>query len=140
MQRKESNRDASVREVQTADQQWVIMVRQSNLSLSPPTDVIELAEKFLVRVEIAGMRASDLNITLLDRHLVISGSRERPHHTSPAYHQVEIGYGEFRIEVMLPSPVERDLVTANYDAGFLQIDLPRKNTQQIHVVDVNGVE
>ncbi|MBZ0281066.1 MAG: Hsp20/alpha crystallin family protein [Anaerolineae bacterium] len=139
MQRKDSNRD-SLRETQTTDQQWVIMVRQSNLTFSPPMDVIELAEKILVRVEIAGMRASDLNISLLDRHLVISGTREKPQHINPAYHQVEIGYGEFRIELSLPSPIERDLVTANYDAGFLQIDLPRKNTQQIHVVDVSGVE
>lgn len=135
MERKESNREA-----QPAEQQWVFRVRHSNLSFSPPTDVIELADKIVVRVEIAGMRASDFSITLLDRHLVISGTRERPHHANPAYHQVEIGYGEFRLEVGLPWLVERDSTTANYDAGFLQIELPRKSTQQIHVVDISGVE
>jgi HSP20 family protein len=135
MERKDSSREAS-----PAEQQWVFMVRRSNLAFNPPTDVIELADKILVRVEIAGMRASDLNITLHDRQLIISGTRERTEHTNAAYHQVEISYGEFRIEVALPWLVESDLVTANYDAGFLQIDLPRKNTQQIHVVDVSGVE
>lgn len=107
---------------------------------TPPTDVIELADKLIVLVEIAGIRAHELKITLLNEHLVITGFRERPQHTSPAYHQVEIIFGEFRVEVALPWPVESDAVTANYDEGFLKVELPRKAARHIPIVDLTNAE
>lgn len=139
MQRKRQEQEP-LYEVQPPEKQWVFMIRHSNRTFSPPTDVIELADKILVIVEIAGMRAADLNITLLEHLLVISGQRERPQHPSPAYHQVEIGYGEFRIEVALPWHVNREAVTASYEAGFLQVELPRTSPRQIRVVEVNDGE
>lgn len=139
MQSKDRDQDP-LSEERPEDQKWAFVIRHANRTFSPPTDVIELADKVIVQVEIAGMRASDLNITLLDRAIVISGSRERPQHQNPAYHQVEIGYGNFRIDVAMPWPVEREGVTASYEAGFLQINLPRKSARQIHVVNVDGGE
>lgn len=111
------------------------MIRQTNRFFTPPTDVIELPDKIVVVVEIAGVRSSDFNLTLLERGLVISGKRERPQHSNPAYHQVEIGFGEFRIVVDLPWSVERDAVNASYESGFLQVELPRKAARTIPVVD-----
>lgn len=124
-------------EVQPAEDKWAVLIRHSNGSFSPPTDVIELADKLLVVIELAGMRSSDLDITLLERHLVVSGVRKRPQHPNPAYHQVEIAYGEFRIEVVLPWAVNRDSVSATYEAGFLQIELPRKTARNIRIVHPN---
>ena len=86
------------------------------------------------------MRPADFTITLVNHSLVINGVRERPSLRNAAYHQVEIGYGEFRVEVLLPWPVERDQVTATYREGFLQVDLPRRTEQQIRVVDVRADE
>lgn len=139
MQRKRQEQEP-LYEVQPPEKQWVFMIRHSNRTFNPPTDVIELTDKVLVIVEIAGMRAADLNITLLEHLLVISGQRERPQHPSPAYHQVEIGYGEFRIEVALPWHVNREAVTASYEAGFLQVELPRTSPRQIRVVEVSDGE
>ncbi len=118
------------------ERRWLIMIQQAARPFHPPADVIELEDRLLVIVEIAGMRSSDFNIMLVDRTLIVSGFRERPQHPNPAYHQIEIGFGEFRVELGLPAPVERDTVTASYDVGFLQIELPRKAARQIQVVDV----
>ena len=139
MQRRSKSYGVS-HEVQPAEDKWAILVRHSNGSFSPPTDVIELADKLLIVVEIAGIRSSDLNITLLERHLVIGGRRDRPKHPNPAYHQVEIAHGEFRIEVKLPWVVDREAVSATYEAGFLQIELPRKPVRTIRIVDTNEAE
>jgi HSP20 family protein len=122
------------------DQRWLIIARRSNPAFHPPTDVIELADRLLVRAEIAGMRAGDISITLHDRLLVISGLREQPPQQNPAYHQAEIGYGEFRVEIALPWSVERERVSASYDAGFLQIELPRVAGKQIPVRDITETE
>jgi HSP20 family protein len=104
----------------------------------PPTDVIELADKILVYVEIAGMQTDDLNISLHERRLTISGTRSKPELHQAAYHQLEIGYGDFTVELDLPWTIERDAVTATYEAGFLAVELPRKTARTIPVVDVDG--
>jgi HSP20 family molecular chaperone IbpA len=47
---------------------------------------------------------------------------------------VEIGYGEFRVEVQLSHMVERDHVNATYRDGFLQLELPlRSDGQQVTI-------
>jgi HSP20 family protein len=127
-------------DMQPTERHWRIMIRQSSHPFSPPTDIIELADRLVVLMEIAGVRANDLNITLMDRQLVISGTRVQPQFHNPAYYQVEIGFGEFRVEVTLPWAVDRDSVSASYDAGFLQVELPRKTVRQIPIVDVSNVE
>jgi HSP20 family molecular chaperone IbpA len=99
----------------------------------PPTDIIEFADKILVLVEIAALRPTDLGITLLEDRLVIAGTRERPPLSNAAYHQVEIGYGEFRVDVLLHWSVRRDAVTATYRDGLLEVELPRQPESQITV-------
>jgi HSP20 family protein len=123
--------------------QWVVqgyVVWRSNPQFAAPTDVIELADRILVIVEIAGMRADDFTVSLNQRQLVISGTRERPSLSNAAYHQVEINYGEFRVEVQLPDSVERDEVSATYRDGFLHVELPRRSEGQQFIINVNTEE
>ncbi|MDX2139991.1 MAG: Hsp20/alpha crystallin family protein [Chloroflexota bacterium] len=105
---------------------------------SPPTDIIELPDKLVVLLEIAGMRAGDFKVVLLDNRVIITGTREHPGWQNAAYHQVEIGYGDFRVEVLLPWSVEREDVGASYRDGFLEINLPRKPEMNIRIVDVQA--
>lgn len=91
----------------------------------PPSDVIETEDRFIIRVEIAGMEADAFRLSLLNRKLVISGNRTLPTvEMSTSYHQVEIETGEFRLEYTLTKPVDDKAVIANYQNGLLQIDLP----------------
>lgn len=118
----------------------VYITRHTYRPFNPPTDVIELADRLVVLVEIAGIRSEELKITLMNQHLVITGVRERPQHAASAYHQVEIFFGEFRVDVVLPWPVDSDAVAASYDDGFLKVELPRKATRQIPIVDKNTTD
>lgn len=130
----------NIGEGQPADRGWIVqgyMLWRSGRPFTPPTDIIELADRIAVMVEIAGMRASDFNIMLVNNQLVISGFRERPKFENTVHHQLEIGFGEFRIEVLLPWLVAQEAVTATYREGFLQVDLPRQAPERVHVVDVN---
>ena len=113
------------------------MMLRTNRQFNPPTDVIELADKLLVIVEIAGMRSNDFNIILHNRQLTITGKRQRSGTEVAAYHQVEIVYGEFRIDVNLPWAANRDEVSASYEHGFLKVELPRRPVETLRVVDLN---
>lgn len=111
-------------------------VWQINRQFEPPTDVIELPDRMLVLVEIAGMRANQIAVAISGRELVISGVRERPLMSATGYHQMEVGYGEFRVGVTLPYSVERDSVTATYRDGFLQVELPREPESRQYRIEV----
>jgi HSP20 family protein len=120
---------------------WVVqgyMVWRTNRPFVPPTDVIELNEKVIVRVEIGGMKAGDFTVSLGNRQLTISGYRERPIISGAAYHQVEIGYGDFQVDLALPYVVDRETVTAAYRDGILEIDLPRFAEGQRYIIPVQN--
>jgi HSP20 family protein len=91
---------------------------------SPPTDVYETENNFVVRVEAAGMRESDFSINAEDNFLVISGVRSE----SPewrAYRQMEIRFGEFSTTIELPLGVDVSKADADYKDGFLNVILPK---------------
>lgn len=98
----------------------------------PPTDVYEIDEQLIVRIEIAGMRENDFSIMVKDKHLVVHGFRQDISEKR-AYHQMEILFGEFGSEVDLPVPVIVELAKAEYRNGFLIITLPVEKPRHIHI-------
>lgn len=91
---------------------------------SPPTDVYEAEDAYVVRVEVAGMSGTDFEITLEDGFLQIGGTR--PDVTERrAYQQMEIRFGRFSTAVGLPGPVDVDASRAEYVDGFLTVTLPK---------------
>lgn len=117
---------------------WVnMMIRRPNKPFTPPTDILELDDRLIIQVEVAGMRASQFEITLLEQRLIISGMRERLPVQKCAFHQVEIAYGEFLVAVDLPWKALRDDVRASYAQGFLQLELPRRSAGQVDLVELN---
>ena len=113
---------------------WVV-VHHSH-TWRPPTDVFETDDNVVVRVEVAGVRESDFNVSLSDRLLVITGFRQDP---SPkvAYHQMEVRFGEFRVEVYLHWAINEAGIQAVYDNGFLQVIMPKARKRQIPIAE-NG--
>jgi HSP20 family molecular chaperone IbpA len=94
----------------------------------------------IMLVEIAGVRPQYLHVALHGRRLHIRGRREQPQHPNAAYHRIEIGYGEFELWVGLPCSVNPAGVTARYEAGFLEVTLPRSPRKSVRVVAINKGE
>jgi HSP20 family protein len=99
---------------------------------SPPTDVYETEEAYVVRVEIAGMHEDDYEVLLENDTLLISGSRsDIPDRR--AYQQMEIRFGKFATAVSIPGPVNEDRARAEYKDGFLTVVLPKVTPNKIKV-------
>lgn len=120
--------------METGSTHWRVTVRTP--VWRPSTDVYETEDRFVVRVEVAGMREADFSIELDDRTLLIRGVRPDTGERR-AYHQMEIRFGEFSTEVELPAPVLSTEVEANYENGFLHVILPKAHLQQIQIDDQN---
>lgn len=96
---------------------------------TPPTDVYETEENYIVKVEIAGMRDEDFDVAFEKNLLMISGYRSDLNERR-AYRQMEIRFGRFEIAVEVPVVVDIDRATAEYKDGFLTIVFPKSAAKQ----------
>jgi HSP20 family protein len=109
----------------------------------PLADICESSDGMTVKVELAGMKEEEIDVTLYDNALVISGERRDEHdetHKNLCYHEAQIRYGAFRIEVFIQLPVEPDSVTARYENGFLWVALPGVLPSMPERVHIQGNE
>jgi HSP20 family protein len=93
---------------------------------APALDISERKDAYLVTVELPGVEADDLDITLEDGLLTIQGERHFAHDSSEQqFHRVERRYGAFRRAITLPAQVQAEQVEASFDNGVLQIVVPK---------------
>jgi HSP20 family protein len=99
---------------------------------TPPTDVYETDSGLIVKVEVAGMREEDFEVVVEEQILILRGVRSDPMERR-AYHQMEIRSGKFEIAIGLPSGINLDEASAEYNQGFLTIHFPKMQVKQIEV-------
>lgn len=91
----------------------------------PNTDVYSTDSGLVIKVELAGMRSENLEITVEGNRLRISGDRPdtcRAHKAS--FLVMEINYGPFESVLELPNGYDLSQARASYLNGFLRIDVP----------------
>jgi HSP20 family protein len=99
---------------------------------SPPTDIYETEDEIVILVEIAGMTEEGFNISVDQKSLTISGSRPNPE-VKRVFFQMELNYGEFRVDVDISKPIDVDRTSADYSDGFLKVCLPKSKPKQVNV-------
>jgi HSP20 family protein len=93
---------------------------------APALDISERKDAYLVTVELPGVEADDLQVTLEDGLLTIQGERHFAHDSSEQqFHRVERRYGAFRRSITLPAHVMAEGIEASADNGVLQIVVPK---------------
>ena len=96
-------------------------------AFSPAVDVYYAADpaRAVVRAELAGVRASEIELEIRGRELIIAGHR-RPQDADEErlYQQLEVQHGPFRRVVALGADVEADAARATYEDGMLTVELP----------------
>ena len=93
---------------------------------APALDISERKDAYLVTVELPGVEAEDLDITLEDGLLTIQGERHFAHDSSEQhFHRVERRYGAFRRSITLPAHVMAEGIQASVENGVLQILVPK---------------
>ncbi|MGR3318684.1 MAG: Hsp20/alpha crystallin family protein [Candidatus Anammoxibacter sp.] len=102
-----------------------IVSMSSNL-WNPPTDVYETGDNIFVKIDISGIRKDNVNIAFKDNVLTVRGERCGDFkHSKTCFYQVEIRYGLFEKQIIIPKPVKGNDIQAKYTDGFLVIALPK---------------
>lgn len=89
-------------------------------------NVHERADAFVVEACVPGLRPEDLDLTLQDNVLTISGeihSVQQPEGTTT--HRTERRYGRFTRSIALPTQVKGDAVNAVLEHGILRLEIPK---------------
>jgi HSP20 family protein len=105
---------------------------------TPALDVYEDKENFIVKAELPGMKNEDIDVSLHDGSLSISGERksETKHEDAEVY-RAERFFGRFQRTVTLPAPVAADKVKAQYKDGVLTVTLPKTEEAKPKQIDVS---
>jgi HSP20 family protein len=93
----------------------------------PPVDISEDTHNIILKAEIPGIKAEDLNISLENNVLSISGERKfKGEESKENFHRIERRYGKFSRSFTLPSGVDAPNVNAIFEDGVLTITLPKR--------------
>jgi HSP20 family protein len=93
----------------------------------PAVDVFYVADppRAVVRAELAGIRASEIDLEIRGRELILAGHRRAAETDEERlYQQLEIQHGPFRRIVALGADVDADAAKATYEDGMLTVELP----------------
>ncbi len=92
----------------------------------PSMNIWTSDESVVLTAEVPGLRAEDLDLTVLGDTLTVRGSRRAEElKEGERYHRRERGTGEFVRTVQLPYRVDSAKVEAHYEKGILRVTLPR---------------
>ncbi len=93
---------------------------------APAIDVSEQEDKFLIKVELPGVKEEDINVSVSGNTLTIEGEKKSESETKKkGYYYSEASYGSFSRSMTVPSTVDVDKIDADYDKGVLEISLPK---------------
>ncbi len=93
---------------------------------APALDVHEDKNNFNIRLELPGMKREDIEVSLQDGALIISGERkEEQVSEETTVHRQERYFGKFSRVLTLPTAVSGDKVKAQYKDGILNVTLPK---------------
>ncbi len=87
----------------------------------PTADVFARGEDLVIRLELAGVNRDDIEISLHDNTLTISGERENDLDDDVSFYVHERFYGAFRRSMTLPAGIDESKISAYSDNGMLQI-------------------
>jgi HSP20 family protein len=119
-------RDWASNETSSATADWV-----------PAADIAEYEDRFELYVDLPGVAASDVEITLEDGVLSLSGERKVEHGTGQVTrHRRERGYGKFYRRFILPDTVNAEAVKATERSGVLAITIPKKVAAQPRRIEI----
>lgn len=105
---------------------------------TPALDMYEDKDNLFVRAELPGMKREDIDVSLHEGTLSISGERksEGKYENAEVY-RAERFFGRFQRTVALATAVAADKVRAQYKDGVLAITLPKAEEAKPKHIDVN---
>ncbi len=97
-----------------------------NAVWSPLTDIVENDNKYVMKMDIPGVKKEDVKISYSNGEIRISGERKHEEEKKDAkYHRVERTFGKYYRSFLLPDHIKEDKIEAEFKDGQLTITVPK---------------
>jgi HSP20 family protein len=113
----------------------------SQLDWTPPIELQDTGAALVLRAQLPGIAAKDLDIQVTKEAVAISGEHrqeQRPEESN--LFRSEFRYGKFQRVIPLPVAVQHEQVQAEYKDGILHLTLPKLVEAQNKVIKINLAE
>jgi HSP20 family protein len=111
----------------------------STTAWNPSVDIFENDNEVVVKAELPGMDAKDIDVRLENNILTLKGERQFEKEAKEEnYHRIEREYGSFTRSFALPTAVNGEKVKAEYKDGILKIVLPKKEETKLKPIKVEA--
>ena len=105
---------------------------------TPAVDLYEDKESLIVKVELPGLKKEEIEVSVHDGTLSISGERKpSTQNGSSQTFRSERFFGRFHRAVALPKPVAVDKIKASYKDGILTVTLPKTEEAKPKQIEVS---
>jgi HSP20 family protein len=109
------------------------------MPMAPPVDAYRTDTGLRVRMELPGMRLEDIDVSVHGDQIVVSGEREAEEKVEDdRWVRRERSYGRFERAFTLPEGVDPAQITASFEHGVLQLDIPNPPERQPQKIQVGG--
>ena len=102
----------------------------------PTADAFAKDEDLVIRMELSGVARENIEITLHENTLTVSGKRESDLEDDVSFYVHERFYGAFRRSMTLPAGVDEGNVKAYSDNGLLQITVQGAAAARAHRIEI----
>jgi HSP20 family protein len=100
--------------------------------------VYEDEHNITLKIEVPGIDEKDIDVRIENNTLTVHGERKfEKEEKEENYRRVERQYGSFTRSFTLPTTVDAEKVSANYDKGVLKIALAKKAEAKPKQIKVN---
>jgi len=97
--------------------------------------------KLIIKAELPGIDAKDLELTITERELVIKGERKAAKDEKEKdYTYREISYGSFERRFLLPEGVKTEELKAKFNNGILEVTVPVPAVQKAKKIEIDTQE
>jgi HSP20 family protein len=91
----------------------------------PPADLCELDDRYVLTIELPGLRRDDVQLDYDNDVLVLKGQRPPQSCAPERYQQLERGQGQFSRAFRFAVPVAVQAITADLADGVLTVTIPK---------------
>ena len=104
---------------------------------TPAVDVKETDAALTLFIELPGITKKDIDISLENRILTVSGERRFDEDDRESYRRVERAYGKFTRSFRVPADIDGNKVAASFQDGVLKLELPKTEAAKPRQIKIN---
>ena len=139
--RKPINEMVTLREAmdQLFDDAFMRPIGQGGLGDIPAIDMYQTKDNVIVKAGLPGLKPEDVQISITANVLSLSGEfKEESEQKEKTYHLREQRYGSFERSVALPTDVETEKASADFENGLLTITLPKSEAVKPKMINIKA--